>query len=58
MGPALALLAPPPKKKSEGDEAKPAGLLPEVEIYLALLVMVFLIDHQHFQQVGPCCACP
>ena len=38
--------------RSEGDTAKPAGLLPEVEIYLVLLVMVFLIDHQHFQQVG------
>ena len=41
-----------PPKRSEGDAAKPAGLLPEVEIYLALLVMVFLIDHQQFQQVG------
>ena len=46
MGPVQALLAAHPR----GRKGK---RLPEVEIYLVLLVMVFLIDHQHFQQVGP-----
>ena len=38
--------------QASGASHKPAGLLPEVEIYIVLLVTVFLVDHQQFEQVG------
>lgn len=31
--------------------ASPAGLLPEVEAYAHLLVVLFLVDHKHYGQV-------
>eukprot|EP01111_Echinosteliopsis_oligospora_P005161 TRINITY_DN1835_c0_g1_i1.p1 TRINITY_DN1835_c0_g1~~TRINITY_DN1835_c0_g1_i1.p1 ORF type:complete len:518 (+),score=163.87 TRINITY_DN1835_c0_g1_i1:92-1645(+) len=36
------------------DASKNKPLLPEVEIYLHLLVLIYLIDHQRYQDAQPC----
>jgi hypothetical protein len=39
------------QSSESGSDKKPSSILPETEVYLHLIVTIFLIDQKHYEEV-------